>query len=122
MTVLDVVASTCLLTGASLNLLGAVGIHRFNDIFARLHAATKPVTLGLLLLLLGAGLALGETGAAMKFALAAGLQLITAPFGIQLLGRAAYHTGTELSPDTVLDERASVEDSLDESGRAIGEH
>ncbi len=104
----DLVAAACLLVGASLALLGAIGIHRFNDVFARLHAATKPVTLGLLLLLLGTGLALSDPGAAMKLVLAAALQLITAPFGMQMLGRAAYHTGTELSEDTAVDELAAT--------------
>jgi len=106
MSVSVVVASVLLVGGAALTLLGAVGTHRFDDVFARMHSATKPVTLGLLLLLLGASVALGERGAVMKLSLAAALQLLTAPFGMQLLGRAAYRTGTELSPTTVVDDLA----------------
>lgn len=105
---IDALAGVCLIAGASLSVLGGIGIHRFSDVFGRLHAATKPVTLGLLLLLLGAGLALGDPAAAMKLSIAAALQLITAPFGMQLLGRAAYHSGTQLSDETVIDELAQA--------------
>ena len=71
-----------------------------------MHAATKPVTLGLLLLLAGTGVALGDGDATMKLSLAAAVQLLTAPFGMQLLGRAAYRSGTGLSPSTVSDDLA----------------
>ena len=108
MNVVDSIAIFCLISGATLGLVGAIGIHRFGDVFARLHAATKPVTLGLLLLLIGTGLALGDSGAAMKLFLAAILQFITAPFGMQMLGRAAYRSGTELADDTVIDELATA--------------
>lgn len=47
--VVAAIAAFLLVSGATLSLLGAIGIHRFDDVFARMHAATKPVTLGLLL-------------------------------------------------------------------------
>lgn len=106
MTISTAIASVLLVSGAALSLLGAIGIQRFNDSFARMHAATKPVTLGLLLLLAGTGIALDDRSATMKLALAGALQLLTAPFGMQLLGRAAYRSGTELSAETVIDDLA----------------
>lgn len=106
MSALHMVASVCLLAGAGLSVLGAAGIHKFDDVLARMHAATKPVTLGLLFLLAGAGLALGDSGATMKLSLAAALQLLTAPFGMQLLGRAAYRSNPDLSETMLLDDLA----------------
>jgi multicomponent Na+:H+ antiporter subunit G len=55
--VLDVLAAALTLAGAALALVAGVGMVRFPDVFARMHAATKPATLGLLLIVLGALLA-----------------------------------------------------------------
>ena len=52
-TVLDVVGAVLLLLGALLCLAGAIGLMRFPDTLSRLHAATKPQTLGLILVLTG---------------------------------------------------------------------
>ncbi|NNC75151.1 MAG: Na+/H+ antiporter subunit G1, partial [Acidimicrobiia bacterium] len=43
---IDVIAIVAVLTGAALSLLGAVGMLRFSDVFARMHASTKAATLG----------------------------------------------------------------------------
>ena len=56
--VVDVVASVLLIGGALLSLVAAVGLLRFPDVFARMHAATKPATLGLIAVLCGAMLRL----------------------------------------------------------------
>jgi monovalent cation/proton antiporter MnhG/PhaG subunit len=37
-------------------------LQRFDDVLARMHAATKPATLGLLLIVVGASLVLFEPG------------------------------------------------------------
>ena len=46
--VLDVAGAVCLLLGSFLCLAGAIGLLRFPDTLSRLHAATKPQTLGLI--------------------------------------------------------------------------
>jgi monovalent cation/proton antiporter MnhG/PhaG subunit len=43
----------CLVTGALLTLIAAIGILRFPDVLTRMHSATKPQVLGLLVVLLG---------------------------------------------------------------------
>jgi multicomponent Na+:H+ antiporter subunit G len=101
----DVATITLVLMGAGLSLVGAIGVHRFRDPFARMHAATKPVTLGLLLVGAGAALQTTDSGDIVKIALAVGLQFVTAPLGMHLLGRSAYHVG-ELDPRAPLDEFA----------------
>ena len=105
----DAIASLLLLAGSVLAVLAGVGLHRFPDVFARMHAATKPATLGLVLLLAGAALRAGSPGDVAKLALVVGLQFLTAPVGAHMIGRAAYRAGTELSPATSVDELAGVD-------------
>ncbi|MEH3068771.1 MAG: monovalent cation/H(+) antiporter subunit G [Aeromicrobium erythreum] len=52
----DVASGALLLLGSALALVAAIGLVRFPDVLTRMHAATKPQTLGLLMVL--AGLAL----------------------------------------------------------------
>lgn len=105
----EAIGATLLLVGSLLALLGAVGLHRFPDVFARMHAATKPATLGVVLVLTGAAIAIGDFAVSSTLVLIAALQLITAPVGAHMVGRAAYRAGTELSPATVIDELAERE-------------
>jgi multicomponent Na+:H+ antiporter subunit G len=102
------------LAGAVLALLGAVfvciatiGLHRFDDVFARTHAAGKATTFGLGLILLGSVLRLEALDTTAKLALVGVLTLVTAPAGTHLIGRAAFRSGTELAPETELDERSA---------------
>ena len=103
---MELAGSVLLVLGALLALLAAVGLQRFDDVFARMHSATKPATLGLMLVLGGAALAIPSPGAVAKLMLVVLLQFITAPVAAHLVGRAAYRAGTELSPDTIVDEAA----------------
>ena len=102
----NVVSSALILMGVALAVLAGIGLHRFPDVFARMHAATKPATLGLVLILSGAALQVEEPGDVAKLLLVIGLQFLTAPVGAQVVGRAAYRAGTELSPETSIDELA----------------
>lgn len=104
----DAISAVLLLTGAALSVLAGIGLHRFPDVFARMHAATKPATLGMVLILAGAGLQVGEPGDVAKLLLVIALQFVTAPIGAHLVGRAAYRAGTELSPETSIDELADA--------------
>lgn len=90
--VLDVVSATLLLAGGLLTLTAAVGVVRFPDVLTRMHAATKPQVLGLLLVLGGAGLQLRGHVDVWMLALAGGFQLLTAPISAHLVGRLAYRT------------------------------
>lgn len=106
---IDVVAGALVVTGAALSVLGAVGLRRFPDVFARMHAATKPSTLGLVLVLLGAAIRVVDRSDAVKLVLVAVLQLVTAPVGAHMVGRAAYRSGAELGPETTVDELADAD-------------
>ncbi|HVM14114.1 MAG TPA: monovalent cation/H(+) antiporter subunit G [Egibacteraceae bacterium] len=106
MSAAEVLLTVLVLTGAGLTLVATVGLHRFPDVFARMHSATKSATLGLLLILVATAFALGDAASTAKIALVAVLQFVTAPVAAHMIGRAAYAARTELSPDTQLDELA----------------
>lgn len=91
--VLDALGATCLLLGAFLCLAGAIGVVRFPDTLSRLHAATKPQTLGLIVILLGLALTLRSWAAITTLVLVGATQFFTSPVAAHLVGRTAYRTG-----------------------------
>ncbi|AEA26923.1 monovalent cation/H(+) antiporter subunit G [Pseudonocardia benzenivorans] len=101
----DIVTSVLLLTGAAASLLGALGLVRFPDVPSRLQAATKPQTLGLLLILLGTAVQV-EFESAATLLLVILFQVITAPVLSQIVGRSAYRSGTLRRDTLVVDELA----------------
>ena len=88
-TVLDGIAAALLLLGASLALAAAIGIIRFPDVLTRMHAATKPQVLGIVLCLSGAALRLREYPDVWLLLLAAGFQLVTAPVAAHMVSKVA---------------------------------
>lgn len=92
MSVWDWISAVLLISGALFCVIGAWGMVRLPDTLSRLQAATKPQTLGLLLILAGTAVRL-EPHFAVGLVLAGLFQVITAPALSQLLGRAAYRTG-----------------------------
>ncbi|KAB1912459.1 monovalent cation/H(+) antiporter subunit G [Micromonospora sp. AMSO31t] len=91
--VADWLGGVCLLGGALLSLVAGIGVLRFPDVLARMHAATKPQVLGVLLLLVGLALRLRTPSDLGMIALVAVFQLATAPVAAQMIGRAAYRSG-----------------------------
>ena len=102
----DVIAGALILSGVALSVTAGLGLHRFPDLFARMHAATKPATLGLVLVLAGTALRMEQRGDVAKLLLVIALQFLTAPVGAHMVGRAAYRAGTERSSATSGDELA----------------
>lgn len=113
--VADVAAATCLLLGALLSLIAAVGILRFPDVLTRMHSATKPQVLGLLLVLLGLALRLREPGTIGMLALVALFQLATTPIASHMVGRASFRAGQVRHDLLVVDELTEVLPRSDDS-------
>lgn len=90
MTGFDIVASVLILSGAALALTAAIGVLRFPDTLARMHAATKPQVLGLLLVLAGAGIRLRGNSDVGMLILTGMFTLITAPVIANRVGQLAY--------------------------------
>ena len=95
------------LLGAVLVLLSAIGVVRFDDVLARLHALAKASTLGILLLLLGAAVNLRDLNDLTSVVLAAVLHLFASPPASNMISRAAYLTSG--FPGAVIDEHPAAQ-------------
>ncbi|MEU4966249.1 monovalent cation/H(+) antiporter subunit G [Streptomyces smyrnaeus] len=109
--VADAGGALCMLVGALLCLLAGIGLLRLPDVLSRMHAATKPQSFGLLLVLIGAGLWLRSPIDLCTLLLVGLFQLLTSPVAAHMVGRAAYRTGR-------LDREGLVRDELAEALRA----
>lgn len=100
-------ADIFLLTGAAFMLLGAIGLVRMPDVYNRIQAGTKAVTLGSLALLLGVALLQPEWWS--KLLLIALLILLTNPVSSSTIARALLIAGVR--PWQAPDERGTSEKS-----------
>ena len=105
MTAADWITAVLLPTGALFALVGTVGLVRFPTLLGRMHAAAKPDTVGLFLLLAGAACQLPDLRSAAPLVLVALFQAATVAVLAQTLGRVAYIRGE-------IDERHLVADEL----------
>jgi multicomponent Na+:H+ antiporter subunit G len=84
----NLAAGIIAITGSTLVALAGLGVVRFPDLLARMHAATKAPTLGFLLVATAAALTVEDSGG--KLLLAVALILVTAPVAAHLVARAAH--------------------------------
>ena len=89
----DTAGAVLVFFGAAISLLGVVGMLKLPDVLSRGHAATKPQTLGLLLVLAGVALRLRGGMDLATLALIGFFQLMTGPVAAHLVARSAYRTG-----------------------------
>lgn len=131
-TVLDVVAAVLILLAAFLTLAAAVGLLRFPDALARLHAATKPQILGVILVVVALALSVRSWTVLLLLIPVVVFQLLTAPISAHMVGRAGYRSGDyepdtltadELAPDVAAAGRSDLPGGGldDESGSARGQ-
>lgn len=90
MSVLDIVIAILILGGSTLALTAAIGVVRFPDTLSRMHAATKPQVLGLLLVLAGAAIRLRGHPDVGMLILTGLFTIITAPVVANRVGQMAY--------------------------------
>jgi multicomponent Na+:H+ antiporter subunit G len=115
--VIDVIAGALLICGALLATVAAIGIVRFPDLLSRMHAATKPQTVGILLILAGLALRLQDLTDITILCLIAIFQLLTAPVSAHMVGRAAFRTGVERADELTVCE-FDAEDAAHADGTA----
>ncbi|MEV0356554.1 monovalent cation/H(+) antiporter subunit G [Nocardia sp. NPDC050697] len=90
MSALEWVSAILILFGSTLALTAAIALVRFRDTLARMHAATKPQVVGLVLILLGAAIQVRGDVNAWMLVLMMLFVLLTAPVIAHLIGRTAY--------------------------------
>jgi multicomponent Na+:H+ antiporter subunit G len=106
----EIAVVVLIMIGGALCLTAAIGLLRFRDVATRLHAATKPQVLGLMLICIAIGLALESWAVAAFLVPIVLIQLATAPLSAHMVGRQAYRNGT-------IDERSLVVDELADDKR-----
>ncbi|WP_435748573.1 monovalent cation/H(+) antiporter subunit G [Microbacterium sp. PMB16] len=108
--VIDVAVLVLILLGALLCLSAAVGLLHFRDVPSRLHAATKPQVLGLVLICGAIALSQRSVGGILIGLVLVVpivlMQFATAPLSAHMVGRQAYRNGTTDQRGLVVDELA----------------
>jgi multicomponent Na+:H+ antiporter subunit G len=90
----DVVSILFFLVGVSMAVIAAIGLHRLQHTTSRMHAATKPATLGVLCCAVGAAVQMDSLSSVTKIAVVVAFQFITVPIGAHMLSRAITQDGT----------------------------
>ncbi|MCT2223259.1 monovalent cation/H(+) antiporter subunit G [Microbacterium paraoxydans] len=108
--VVDGAVLVLILLGAILCLSASMGLLHFRDVPTRLHAATKPQVLGLLLICVAIALSQRSVGGVLfglvLVAPVVLMQFATAPLSAHMVGRQAYRNGTIEQRGLVVDELA----------------
>lgn len=105
---IDWLAALLLVAGGGFCLVAGLGIVRFRDVYARMHAATKAGTFGLVLIVAGAILVADGWGEVAETAAVFVFLIATAPVGSHLVGRAAFRTRAPEDPRTTADPGAAA--------------
>ncbi len=96
-------ASGLIAVGTGFCLSAAVGVTRFPDVYTRLHAGTKCLTAGTLLILLGVAILEGSWPASGKILLIAAFLVATNPIAAHAVARASYRQ-SPTHPSILVDE------------------
>jgi len=89
--------------GLFFDFAGCVGLVRLPDVYNRLQAATKCVTLGTCSILFGAFIMLPGSQEGYKALLCIVFILLTSPTAAHAIARGAYHYGVPLWKGSVVD-------------------
>jgi len=92
--------------GLTFDVLGCLGLVRLPDVYCRLQAATKCVTLGTCSILFGTFLVVGFTAAGIKSLLCIIFVILTAPVAAHAIARGAHRAGVKLWKDSIVDKYA----------------
>ncbi|GAA5048701.1 monovalent cation/H(+) antiporter subunit G [Nocardia callitridis] len=84
------ISGALMLAGSLFALTASIAVVRFPDTLTRMHAATKPQVVGLVLVLMGATIELRGHGNVWALILVGVFTLVTAPVTGHLVGRTAY--------------------------------
>ena len=103
---IDIIGYILITIGILFDIFGCIGLVRFPDVYNRLQAATKCVTLGTFLLLIGVALASDVSALSMKAIICGVFILITSPTAAHAIAKGAHASGVELWENSVVDKYA----------------
>jgi len=105
-----------IIVGVLFDIFGCIGLVRFPDVYNRLQASTKCVTLGTIMLLIGVGIVTLDGPIGAKAIICAVFILITAPTAAHAIAKGAYESGVKLWKESVVDkygdDKGNENDSL----------
>jgi len=105
--ILNVIVGLLLIGGALFTLVAAIGILRLDDVYMRMHAASKAGTLGSGLALIAVAVHSLELDVVTRAIAGVVFFMLTAPISAHLLARAAYCVGYRPCAATHVDALAS---------------
>jgi multicomponent Na+:H+ antiporter subunit G len=100
----ETIGMALIIVGLVFDFFGCLGLIRFPDVYNRLQASAKCITLGTSGILLGVLCYKGFTATGIKALLCMAFILLTAPVSAHALARAAYRSGVKPWEGTVVDE------------------
>jgi multicomponent Na+:H+ antiporter subunit G len=102
----EIIGYILIAVGVLFDIFGCIGLVRFPDVYNRLQASTKCVTLGTIVLLIGVALASGSGAMAAKAIVCAVFIVLTSPTAAHAIAKGAYSSGVELWENSVVDKYA----------------
>jgi len=99
----DIIGYILITVGILFDIFGCIGLVRFPDVYNRLQASTKCVTLGTILLLVGVALISGQGPIAAKAIICALFILITSPTAAHAIAKGSYASGVPLWENSIVD-------------------
>ncbi len=111
----EVLAGILMISGSLLALLAGIGVLRLPDVFTRMQASTKALTLGLACLLAAFVLLHPGPESLIRAISIAAFVMLTAPLSAHAIARAAARTGAPLWIETHVDERPVEVDGVEET-------
>lgn len=102
----EIIGTVFIAMGLAFDLFGCMGLVRLPDLYNRLQAATKCVTLGTCSILFGVFLFMGFTAAGFKSLLCIVFLVLTSPVAAHAIARGAHRAGVRLCDESVIDRYA----------------
>ncbi|MHC4571312.1 MAG: monovalent cation/H(+) antiporter subunit G [Planctomycetota bacterium] len=99
----DIIGYILIILGILFDIFGCIGLVRLPDVYNRLQASTKCVTLGTILLLVGVSFVSGLGATSAKAIICAVFILITSPTAAHAIAKGAYASGVKLWENSVVD-------------------
>jgi len=98
-----IIGMVFIIVGLVFDFIGCLGLIRLPDVYNRLHASIKCVTLGTSSILFGLFLYKGFSPAGVKALLCILFLVLTAPVSAHVLARSAHKSGVKLWEKSVCD-------------------